>query len=100
MRRMRIRDYQKAADDQESVTSHSVAISTIMQGKTNDDLQAERDLEERKMLMEDQIRKNAEAEARGDSLYDEYDKASIASQPIEDILSIRPQDPRMMKLEA
>ena len=50
-----------------------------MQGKTNDDLQAERDIEERKFLMEEQIRKNAEAEARGDSLYDEYEKMSIAS---------------------
>ena len=89
----------RAADETESVTSQSVAISTIMKGKTNDDLQAERDLEERKMLMEEQLRKNAEAEARGDSLYDEFEKASVASQPVDDILRIRAQDPRLMKPE-
>ena len=42
-------------DDSSSVTSESVAISTIMQGRTNQDIYAERDQAERKQLMADQI---------------------------------------------
>lgn len=42
-------------DDTSSVTSESVAISTIMAGRTNQEIYAERDMEERRQLMADQI---------------------------------------------
>lgn len=49
------------------------------------------------MLMEEQIAKNAELEARGMTLQDEFDGMSEASQPIDNILKVRAQDPRLMK---
>ena len=68
-----------------------------MQGKTNADLAEERELQERKELKEDKMRRDAELEARGLSLADEYEGFSEASQPIDEILKVRAQDPRMMK---
>ena len=68
-----------------------------MQGKTNADLAEERELQERKELKEDKMRRDAELEARGLSLADEYEGVSEASQPIDEILKVRAQDPRMMK---
>ena len=72
-------DRMALADDQSSVTSASVAISTIMQGKTKGDLFDAQEAEERKMLMEDQIRKNQLAAERGDNLLDDFEKASEVS---------------------
>ena len=43
------------------------------------------------------MRRDAELEARGLSLADEYEGVSEASQPIDEILKVRAQDPRMMK---
>ena len=68
-----------------------------MQGKTNADLEDEREMAERKMLMEEQIRRNAELAERGMSLHDEFDNFSEVSQPVDEILRVRAQDPRTMK---
>lgn len=84
-------------DDQSSATSVSVALSTIMAGKTQGDLHDARDKEERKMLMEEQIKKNQFAAEHGDTILDEFEKYSEASQPLDEILAIRANDPKLMK---
>ena len=67
-----------ANDDASSATSKSVAVSTIMQGKTNADLYNAREMEERKQLMRDKIRQN-ELDAERGSLLDDFEQYSEAS---------------------
>ena len=81
-------------DDSSDVASVSVAISTIMQGRTNADLAAEQNLAERKQLMADQIAKNKFLAENGGAMLDDFEKHSEASQPLDEIIAIRANDPR------
>lgn len=79
-----------------SVETESVAISTIMQGRTNEELFEAREMEERKQLMRDQNAKN-QMKLDNPTLMEEYDRYSEASAPLDEILNMRAQDPKQMK---
>lgn len=74
-------------------TSESVAISTVMQGRTNAEIYEAREAEERRRLMHEQLRQRQ----AGDTLLDDFERVSDGSNAIDDIIAIRANDPRKMK---
>jgi hypothetical protein len=92
------RRMQRLEKDDSSVTSESVAISTIMQGRTNSENNADRDMAERKQLMADQIAKNQMIKENGGAMVEDFERHSEVSQPLDEILAIRANDPKQMKL--
>jgi|FrelakmetLWP11LW_1041352.scaffolds.fasta_scaffold370695_1 hypothetical protein len=65
-----------------------------MQGRTNSDLVAEKDLAERKQLMAEQLARNRFLEENGGAMLDEFERHSEASQPLDEIIAIRANDPK------
>lgn len=77
-----------AISDNMSIETESVAISTIMQGRTNEELFEAREMEERKQLMRDQMKKN-QMKMDNPTLMEEFETHSAASMPLDEILNMR-----------
>jgi len=82
--------------EDESRSEASMMIDQIMEGKAIDDILAERDALERKQMVEEEKERRKKLQ----SLKEEFETGSVASERIDNIISAKTNDPRAMKQTA